>query len=240
MSSSTFVLISGGWHPSACWERVIPLLEAQGHYVIAPELLGVGTDQTSLSQIKLKTWVDQIVDLIQVQSKPVVLVGHSRAGILLSEAAQRIPDKIQLLVYLSAYLLTSGQTISDTTKNKKQTVATTIHLNGTISLKPDSIIPIFYNTTSAEWAQRALTLLSSAEPVVVYRTPVEITDDRFGRVPRAYIECLQDKAIPLDQQREMQKQLPCKYVLTLDTDHSPFFSAPSQLVTSLIDLANRQ
>ena len=102
------------------------------------------------------------------------------------------------------------------------------------------IIPTFYNKTSSEWAERALHLLSSAEPIVVYKTPVKITDDRFGRVPRAYIECLQDKAIPLDQQREMQKQLPCKYVLTLDTDHSPFFSAPSQLVICLIDLANRE
>lgn len=209
-------------------------------YSIAPELLGIGTDQTSLREIKLKTWVDQIVDQIEIQSKPVILVGHSRAGILLSEVAQRIPEKIQLLFYLSAYLLTSGQTITDTIKKRTKTVGTIIHLNGTISLQSDLLIPTFYNTTSSEWVQRALSFISSAEPIIVYKTPIEITDDRFGRVPRAFIECLQDKAIPLDQQREMQKQLSCKYVLTLNTDHSPFFSAPSELTTCLIDLANRQ
>jgi hypothetical protein len=65
-------------------------------------------------------------------------------------------------------------------------------------------------------------------------TAVTISDDRFGRVPRDYVKCLRDNAISLSAQRRMQAALPCRRTLTLDTDHSPFFSALHQLVTFLV------
>jgi pimeloyl-ACP methyl ester carboxylesterase len=111
MSTWTFVLIPGAWHSSACWQRVIPLLEAQGHRVIAPELLGMGSDHTPLSQIKLISWVDQVVGIIQQQQETVILVGHSRGGIIISAVAQRVPEKIKLLVYLTAFLVPSGDAV---------------------------------------------------------------------------------------------------------------------------------
>ncbi|GAA1681861.1 hypothetical protein [Mycolicibacterium murale] len=65
-------------------------------------------------------------------------------------------------------------------------------------------------------------------------TAVTISDHRFGRVPRDYVECLRDNAISLSAQHRMQAALPCRRTLTLDTDHSPFFSAPLQLVQFLV------
>jgi len=70
-----------------------------------------------------------------------------------------------------------------------------------------------------------------------FLTPVKTTADRFGRVKRAYIECLQDNAVPIELQRKMQSELPCRPVVTLDTDHSPFFSAPAALAGALLDIA---
>jgi hypothetical protein len=52
-------------------------------------------------------------------------------------------------------------------------------------------------------------------------------------VPRAYIECTQDNAVPLALQRLMQADQPCTPVFTLETDHSPFYSAPDQLAACL-------
>ena len=68
-------------------------------------------------------------------------------------------------------------------------------------------------------------------------TPIKTTAARFGSVKRAYIECTQDNASPIELQREMQKALPCKPVVTLETDHSPFFSAPDALGRALIVIA---
>lgn len=241
MSSYTFILISGSWHSSQCWQRVIPLLETQGHRALAPELRGMGTDHTPLAHIQLIDWVDQVVDIVQQQQqKPVVLVGHSRGGFIISAVAQRIPDQIKLLVYLAAFLVPSGVTLyslaEEATELKKAIVP---HSNGTLTLKSDRIIHLFYNTTPAEWTQHVSSLICP-EPGIIFKTLLQLTEDRFERVPRVYIECRRDNALPLVMQRSMYNRLPCRYVISMDTDHSPFFSAPVELVANLLDLAARK
>ena len=67
------------------------------------------------------------------------------------------------------------------------------------------------------------------EPLKPLVTPLRVTMERFGRIPRAYIECSQDRTITLGAQRRMQAALPCDPVLTLASDHSPFFSQPTAL-----------
>jgi pimeloyl-ACP methyl ester carboxylesterase len=79
-------------------------------------------------------------------------------------------------------------------------------------------------------------LCVQAEPTVPLATPLQITDANFGSVERVYIECLRDRAIPISLQRRMQAALPCRQVLALDTDHSPFFSRPDELVECLSSL----
>jgi hypothetical protein len=55
-------------------------------------------------------------------------------------------------------------------------------------------------------------------------------------VPRVYIECLRDRAIPPALQRQMHSASPCQRLLALDTDHSPFFSKPDELAALLSGL----
>ena len=71
------------------------------------------------------------------------------------------------------------------------------------------------------------------EPIAPLITPLALSEARFGSVPRHYIECTDDQAIPLRQQRAMQAVLPCASVTTLDSDHSPFLTCPDALVDAL-------
>jgi hypothetical protein len=57
-------------------------------------------------------------------------------------------------------------------------------------------------------------------------------------VPRAYVECLDDEVVSLGLQREMAQKSPCATVVSLPTDHSPFFSAPDLLADTLIQLVS--
>jgi hypothetical protein len=75
------------------------------------------------------------------------------------------------------------------------------------------------------------------QPLVMRTTPVRITPERFGRVPRAYIHCLDDNAAPLARQRKMVALSPCRHVAELPTGHSPFFAAPDLLAETLSDMA---
>jgi pimeloyl-ACP methyl ester carboxylesterase len=231
---ATFVLISGAWHAGWCWDRVVPLLEASGHRVIAPDLLGMGKDLTPLSNVTLAGWADQIADIILAEPEPPILVGHSRGGIVISEVAERVPTKIRTLVYLSAFLLADGETLAETLGLTADTPSAILERNadGTTTISPDHVGPIFFNTTSEAWVADAKQKLGP-ELMAVFFTPLKLTPENFGCVPRAYIECLQDRAVPLALQRAMQAKLPCQPILTLDTDHSPFYSAPDQLADRL-------
>ena len=91
---STYLLIHGAWHGAWCWYKVIPRLERAGHRVVAPDLPSLGIDRTPVAQISLDTWTDSICGLLDAQDEPVILVGHSRGGILISQAAEKRPEKI--------------------------------------------------------------------------------------------------------------------------------------------------
>ena len=77
-----------------------------------------------------------------------------------------------------------------------------------------------------------------AETVEVARTPVRWTPERFGRVPRAFIECSYDRIISLSAQRDMWSAVGCDRVLTLDTSHSPFLTTPELLATAILTIAD--
>jgi pimeloyl-ACP methyl ester carboxylesterase len=235
---STFVLIHGAWHGAWCWEPVRLELGRMGHRVIAPDLPGLGQDTTPLEGLTLAGWAEHVADLIRGCDEPVVLVGHSRGGVVISEVAERIPDRISRLVYLAAFLVPTGKTLTDMlfldAARDVARDAMVMQPDGISSVIPtERVAELFYNKTPAELQVRAAEKLRP-EPMMSFMTPLSLTDSGFGSVSRAYVECLQDRAIPIGLQREMQRALPCAPVITLDSDHSPFYSQPAQLAAALL------
>jgi len=237
---ATFILVHGAWHGGWCWERVVPLLEAKGHRVLAPDLPGMGEDRRKLGGDPLGEWADFVAELAADAGPPVVLVGHSRGGLVISEVAERAPQSIAKLVYLTAFLLPSGQSLADYAGRYPDIgpgpAVRPANDPARLALDLELAKPIFYNRTSAEDAQAAAGRLVP-EPLAALTRPLAISAERFGRVPRAYIEASNDRAISLAMQREMQAALPCAPVITLGSDHSPFYSAVPELAEALLELA---
>ena len=237
---ATFVLVSGAWHGSWCWERVAPLLTAGGHRVVAPDLLGMCGDPTPPETVTLAAWADQIAEILRKESEPVILVGHSRGGIVISETAEQVPDRIKTLVYLTAFILRDGETLAGVAaKGLENLLVPGVIVpapDGTTTVSADAVERIFYNTTEAEWLARAIDHLCP-EPPAAFDTTISLSADRYGQIPRAYIECTEDRALPIELQREMQANSPCNPVVTLNTDHSPFYSNPVELAAALISIA---
>lgn len=82
-----YVLVHGAWHGSWCWRKVVPLLRAKGHTVFTPDLPGHYRSATPCADVTLKTYVDSISDLIVSNNHKVILVGHSMAGVVISQVA---------------------------------------------------------------------------------------------------------------------------------------------------------
>lgn len=235
---TSFFLIHGGMHGGWCWEEVVPLLEQAGHRVVAPDLPGSGSDRTPLAEVTLKLYADHVSAMIAREAEPVLLVGHSMGGVTISEVAERIPDRLRGLVYVSARLIPDGQSMADVRANDVSTrPGLSLSADGvSTTYDPVRAAEVFYNRTSPETLKRVMPRLTP-QAILPTRTRLALTEERFGRVPRAYVECLQDRSNPLAMQREMQAVLPCDPVVTMDSDHSPFYSAPDALAENLIAIA---
>lgn len=235
----TFILIHGSWHSAWNWHKVVPLLESAGHRAIAVDLPGMGRDKTPIQDVKMNTTVEKICELIDSIPGKVILVGHSKNGIMISQAAEYRPYKIEKLVYLAAYLVPNGKTqkeysMQDTAGVLKPFVVFHEELNAT-TLQPEIFREGLYHDCENDITELAKMLLSH-EPVESAITPLQLTEENYGSVPRVYIECTEDRAVTPFIQRKMIAELPCEKVYTLDTSHSPFFSKPKELVEILCQL----
>jgi len=236
---STYVLVHGAWHGSWCWDKVVPLLEKEGHTVTAPDLPGHGSDKTAIPQISLQAYADRICRVLDAQSEPAILVGHSMGGVVITQAAEYRPEKIDTLVYLSAFLLQNGEFLLQLAGGDAEALVLPNLImaedQSYATIRDEGIKDAFYGDCSDDDVARAKSLLvpQAAAP---FATPVGTTQEKFGRIRRVYISCLLDKAITPACQARMYTALPCEKIISMNTSHSPFLSAPEGLARHLLSL----
>jgi pimeloyl-ACP methyl ester carboxylesterase len=236
----TFILIHGSWHSAWNWHKVVPLLEKQGHKAIAIDLPGMGRDKTPIQEVKMKTTVEKICKLIDSIEGKVILVGHSKNGIMISQAAEYRSEKIEKLVYLAAYLIPDGKTqreysVHDTGGMLKPYVTMFENINAH-TLQPEIYKEGLYHDCEDDITELAKLLLSH-EPVESGIVPLKLTEENFGSVPRYYIECTEDRAVTPFIQQKMYAETVCEKVYSLPTSHSPFFSQPEKLANIFNEIA---
>ena len=242
---TTFVLVHGAYHGAWCWDKVVPLLEAQGHQAVAVDLPGntYGEFDIPAGQVTLDTYAHHVCKVLDQLDEPVVLVGHSLGGLTVTQAAEYRPEKIGTLVYLTALLLGPGEARTPVASRDPETVRAGLQRDSwevsddlsAVVFHEESLRSRFYNDCSDDdyaWAKSMLVPQSSG-PLM---DPVLTTENNFGRVPKVYIECLRDGAIPIAYQREMQANVSCGRTMSLDTGHSSFLSAPADLVRHLVSI----
>jgi pimeloyl-ACP methyl ester carboxylesterase len=236
---STYVLIHGSWHGAWCWYKIIPILEQAGHKAIALDLPGHGRDWTAARDVSMQSYVESVCNILDAQPEPVILVGHSRGGIVISQAAEHRPEKIRTLVYLAAFLIPNGEAMLPTALSDTESlIVSNLVVNeeqGYYMLKAEAFREALYADCSEEDVALATALLTP-EPNAPVAMPMHITQERFGRIPRVYIETLRDRGVSPSLQKKMYTALPCQMVMPMETSHSPFFSAPQELVRHLTSL----
>jgi len=217
----------------------VPILQNSGHRIIAPDLPGHGDEKTPVKYISAKLYVDTLCEVILAQHEPVHLVGHSMAGMVISQVAEAIPDRIHTLVYLTGFLLNDGQSIRDIEAQVADSlVSPHLQLSPdklTISIPNNLIRSALYHDCSDADYDYARTRLQP-QALAPFMTPIHISSDSYGRVPRIYIECLLDRALPVSAQRQMFSLSGCSKVYSLSAGHSPFFSKPDELAEILQQL----
>ncbi|HET9062156.1 MAG TPA: alpha/beta fold hydrolase [Candidatus Binatia bacterium] len=237
---STYVLVHGSWHGAWCWEKIVPLLERAGHVVRAPDLPGHGDDKTPIAEVSSEGYVGRVGEILESLAEPAILVGHSMGGMVISQVAERRPDKVRALAYVAGFLLRDGQSVLDAAQTDGESL-----LMPSLEWAADglsAVVPpvaarnVFYGGCPDADAAAAAARLC-AEPAVPVMTPIRVTETRFGRIPRVYVECCEDRAVSPSLQRAMYAATPCARVVSLATDHSPFYSKPDELAAILLSLS---
>ena len=102
---TTFVLVHGAWLGGWAWKKVVPLLEEKGHETRAVTLTGMGERVHLASRdVGIETAIQDILNVIRYDDlEDFVLVGHSFAGKVVAAAADRVPEKVKMLLYLDAF-----------------------------------------------------------------------------------------------------------------------------------------
>ena len=233
---SHIVLVHGAWHGAWCWYKLVARLRAAGHTVTCPDLPGHGVDRTPTTDVTMNAYVERVASVLDAAPEPVVLVGHSMGGAVVSQTSEVRPERIRHAVYLAAFAPAHGQSVFQVARSDPDDrMGARMVMSAdrrSITLKPETVREGLYADCAEEDVALAQMLLvpQASAPL---GTPLALTDARYGRVPRSYIECTQDQAVSIGAQRTMPGRAGCTQVHSLDTGHSPFLSAPDRLAAIL-------
>jgi pimeloyl-ACP methyl ester carboxylesterase len=240
---SNFVLVHGSWHGAWCWYKIVPRLRALGHHVEAVDLPSHGRDWTAPADVTLDNYVERIHEAIDRAPGPVVVVAHSRGGLAATQAAEGRHEQINTLVYLAAFVPRNGESVLDilTTPDTDSLIPSNLDFAPDGSwdmLRAEAFETALYADCSDEDVALAHMLLTP-EPFTPTRTPMVTSDERYGRIPRVYIELLEDRAVSPALQKRMYMATPCEEVRSIEASHSAYFSKPDELTTHLDAIAAR-
>jgi putative intracellular protease/amidase/surfactin synthase thioesterase subunit len=235
----TYVLVHGAWADESAWGFVRNQLAVNANVVVV-NLPAHGIDLTPANAVSLNDYVKTVTDVINQQPGKVTLVGHSMAGVVISQVAENIPSKVNKLVYVSAYLPKSGE---DILSLSKQDVLSKV--GGALEFTPDysaatikkEMIAPAVCADCPDYMKEALVKYHKAEPAKPLGEKVVLTNAKFGSVPKYYIHTRHDAAVGYELQKMMVKNNgTIKQTFVMNTSHLPFVVQPKEFLEILTSI----
>ena len=235
-----FVLIHGGFHGAWCWNHLVPELQRLGHEALAIDLPGHGERRAEPSTLENRS-----AAILEALKPGDILVGHSGGGFDITLAANAAPDRVGHLIYLAAGLPIEGEPLvratggaTDTGKVDRlnETIPSTVLQqtdDGRLAWKDrNAAAALFYHDCPDAIVDWAFARFSPAPPGILL-DPVSLSKFWAAELPRSYIICLQDRALPFATAMRFAARLGV-VPRAIDSSHSPFFSRPRDLAALLI------
>ena len=220
---TTYVLIPGACHGAWCFDDLAEGLRAQGHRVLAVTLTGIAERAHLLhAGVNLDTHVaDVLAELAVHDVNDAVLVGHSYGGMVTTAVADRVPQQVNSLIYLDAFVPRDGESCWTLTTDEQRDWYTAVDATG-YGVPP---MPFFDSR-------------ATAHPLASLMQPIRLTGDlaRFHR--RVYVYATKwDGESPFAATFERVRRDPTWTTHALDGAHNLMRDCPDDLLQILLEAA---
>lgn len=235
-----FVLVHGAWQSAFVWNQVKDDLQKKGHTVIVVNLPSHGDDNTEAAKASMDAYRDKVIASVKSTDAKVILVGHSMGGMIISAVAEQIPQQIESLVYLGAFLPNNGDSLMGLAMQDKQAILGPAIVPSqdqlTMDIKKDAIIPIFCQDADAK-TQKLVLAKFKVEPAIPFGDKLTLSAAHFGNAKKYYIHTLLDQAIGIGLQNNMVSKSNVKKTFSLKAGHSPHITQPHEVSKILSEIA---
>ena len=222
---TTFILIPGMCHGAWCFDDLATTLRADGHRVLALTLTGVAERAHLLrGGVNLDTHLADVLAAIDSDAAgddKLVLVGHSYGGMVITGVADRIPHRVDAVVFLDAVLPRDGESCWDLVNDEERQWYLGVDDTG-FAVPP---MPFFDNR-------------ATAHPLATVLQPLRLTSDLNGLRRRDFVFALDwPGESPMRTSYERVRDDPRWNCHELDGKHNLMRDNPADLVRILIEAA---
>ncbi|HEX4175123.1 MAG TPA: alpha/beta hydrolase [Acidimicrobiales bacterium] len=236
---ATYVLVHGGGHGGWCYKRVARLLRAEGHEVLTPTLTGLGERAHLLDErVDLERHVTDVAAVLRFEDlRDVILVGHSYGGMVITGAADRVPDRVGRLVYLDAATPVNGQSLEDVAGPVINAVRPMGQVVDGIELVlwPGPDAGLLYGVTDPAdlaWMADRLT----PHPWRCFDQPLTLgNEDALWAIPQYHIVCT--STLPTRDRDQMARAKAEGRLWDIDTGHDLMITEPEKTADALLQVA---
>ena len=234
-SKPTVVFVHGGWADSSGWNAEIAALQKKGYPVIAPAnpLRGLTSD------------ADYVRSVLQTIAGPIVLVGHSYGGAVISNAARGVSN-VEALVYIAAFAPDAGETLEQLVTKNPGTQITPDALDTRPYPLPDGThgidlyikAEIFREAFAGDLPRNTTNLMQATQrPFSVAAFTEPSGEPAWKTIPSWYLVATNDHAIPPKTQRFMAERAGAT-TASVRASHVPMMSQPKATTRLILRAAN--
>lgn len=236
----TFVFIHGAWHGGWCWSEVRRQLELEGHQVFTPTLPG-HAERAAEQPISLERYISDLFATLRLKRlQDATLVGHSMAGILLPALVERMMDHFKRIVYVAAFVLASGEAMTDYLPQKTIDFYNALALeggDGRIALSAHVAMQALYNRCSPDTAQESIRRMTP-QPYAPFKEKVKDGYQTASHLTSAVILATDDRAMPHEVWTRFSERVRPDRYAEVDGDHMMMISNPGGFVEKLLEVTS--
>jgi pimeloyl-ACP methyl ester carboxylesterase len=225
--TTNILLVHGAWADGSSWNKVISVLSDAGFNVVA----------TQQKLISLEDDAETVRRAAEAIEGPVLLVGHSYGGAIITEAAHLCPN-VKGLVYIAGFALDKGESL------EILSASAPVAPPGAAAIRPDKygFLWIDREMFGDNFCQdldktQSLTMAATQKPLSLVCFQAKISDAGWKNLPCWYQVSMNDRMIPPPAEQFMAQRINAK-IISLDSSHASLVSHPNEIGNFILNAAN--